>query len=250
MKKPIIGITPKIERYSELDIIFEVQGQNAFYVDSVKKSGGIPILLPIVSDEQMCRELLGMLDGIVFSGGHDLSPYVYGEEPLAKIGAMDPTRDVSDVMMLKIAKELKLPILGICKGEQLINAVFGGTLYQDISYNKDAYIIHSQKNLPQHPAHLVDIIKGTHLSEIYPDAEQIRVNSLHHQCVKDLAPEFRVSALAKDGVVEAIEYTGDQFILGVQWHPEMMYEYSEEARELFDFFVKKVNLQKKVKLKK
>ena len=208
MKRPIIGITPKIERYSELDIMFEVQGQNAFYVECIKKSGAIPVLLPIVSEEEMCHELLSLLDGIVFTGGHDLSSYIYGEEPSAKIGAMDPTRDVSDVMMLKKAKEMKLPILGICKGEQLINAVFGGTLYQDMSYNKEAFIIHSQKNLPQHPVHFVDIIKETYLSEIYPNSEKLSVNSLHHQCVKDLAPEFRVSAIAKDGVVEAIEYKG------------------------------------------
>lgn len=245
MKRPIIGITPKIERYSELDIMFEVQGQNAFYVDSIKKSGGIPLLLPIVSEEEMCHELLSLLDGIVFTGGHDLSPYVYGEDALAKIGEMDPTRDVSDVMMLKMAKKMKLPILGICKGEQLINAVFGGTLYQDISYNKEAFIIHSQKNLPQHPVHFVDLIKETHLSEIYPNVDQISVNSLHHQCVKDLAPEFRASAIAKDGVIEAIEYKGDQFILGVQWHPEMMYDCNEDARKIFDFFVEKVRVRKK-----
>ena len=220
-KKPIIGISGSlIIDEGGMFPGYERAYVNNDYVQSVVLAGGVPFIVPMVYDEAIVKSQLECVDALILSGGHDVNPLLYGEEPTQKIGALLPKRDKFDMTLIKIVMELKKPILGICRGEQVLNVANGGSLYQDLSYIDGCYIKHSQGSASSTPTHTVDVIKGTKLHEILGDT--VMTNSFHHLAVKDVAPGFKVSALSKDGLVEAIENDGEGFILGIQWHPEMM----------------------------
>ncbi|HHW56802.1 MAG TPA: gamma-glutamyl-gamma-aminobutyrate hydrolase family protein [Clostridia bacterium] len=221
MKKPIIGIIGSISYETEgIMLGHEKIHLNKAYVDSVVKAGGIPVILPIVSDEDLIKQQVESVEGIIVSGGQDIDSLLYNEEPIEKQGYITPERDIYDISVVKYAHQLKRPILGICRGIQALNVAFGGTLYQDISQIPGSYIKHSQKARPDFPTHTIEIKKETILFDIL--GSTTTVNSFHHQAVKDVAPGFRISAISKDGVIEAIEMEKEDFIVGVQWHPELM----------------------------
>lgn len=221
MKKPLIGVLGSI-------IIdkggmfpgYERAYVNNDYIVSVVKAGGIPVIIPVIEDEELIEEQIKDVDGIIISGGYDVNPLSYGDEPHAKLGFIYPKRDKFDICAVKAAYKLGKPILGICRGNQILNVAFGGTLYQDISLIDGAYIKHTQESQPGSIGHSVHVKKETKLYDIFK--EDIVTNSFHHQAVKDIAKGFSVSALSKDGVIEAIEKDGEDFIMGIQWHPEMM----------------------------
>lgn len=208
---------------------------NDDYIKSVIKAGGIPVIIPLIKSEKDIKEQLDMVDGIIISGGHDVNPLLYGEEPSQKLGGILPKRDDFDINLIRLAMEAKKPILGICRGHQLLNVVNGGSLYQDLSFIEGCYIKHNQASLSNIPTHTIKIKKGTKLREIL--GEETMCNSFHHLAIKEVAKGFIASAVSKDGIVEAIEHEGEEFVMGVQWHPEMM---SAENKNMLSIFTKLV----------
>lgn len=209
---------------------------NNDYIQSVAQADGIPFIIPVINDKELIKRQVEQIDGLILSGGHDVNPLLYGEEPTVKIGRVFPTRDEFDQVLIQTACELGKPILGICRGIQILNVTFGGTLYQDISQIPGSYIKHDQYDGTSCATHTVEIAEDSFLSEIFgPSAH---TNSFHHQAIKDVAPGFRTTAVAKDGVIEAIESTDlSRMVVGVQWHPEMMANGHPKMAELFRKFV-------------
>lgn len=222
MNKPIIGISGSV--------IIDDGGMfpgyrrsyvNEDYVDSVVQNGGIPYIIPFNENEEVVKEQLLNVQGLILSGGHDVDPHNYGEELKQKIGDVWPERDVFDIRLLKFAEENNIPVLGICRGMQIINVAHGGSLYQDLSYRKEKTLKHSQNQTPTLVTHTVKADPNSQIANIL-GKDEFLTNSFHHQLVKDVAPDFTVAAKCVDGVVEAIE-NKDASVIGVQWHPEMLH---------------------------
>lgn len=240
MKKPVIGISSSIIIDSGgMFPGYERAYVNKDYVEAILNAGGIPFIIPISSDLEVIKSQIELIDGLILSGGHDVYPLNYGEEPDPKIGGVFPERDEFDFNLLKFAKEKNIPVLGICRGLQIINTYEGGTLYQDNSY-KGKVLKHSQNEKPSLKTHTVEIDKNSKLFEIF-EKETFLINSFHHQSVKDVAPTLKGVAYAKDGIVEAIEHKEYDFLIGVQWHPEMLFRNCDMARKLFKKFIEKAN---------
>ncbi|WP_156286273.1 gamma-glutamyl-gamma-aminobutyrate hydrolase family protein [Oceanivirga salmonicida] len=238
-KKPIIGISSSIMIDTKFFLGYEKSYVNYDYVKAVLKAGGIPIIIPFNECEEVTIELTKNLDGLILSGGHDVSPYNYGQEPHPKLGETFPERDKFDYILLRECKKLKVPILGICRGMQIINTYEGGTLFQDLSLINLANVLkHNQGSKPTLETHKVKIEKNTILYDIV-QKEEMMVNSFHHQAVDKVANNYKVAAVASDGVVESIISEKDEFILAVQWHPEMLHAKSETANQIFKALVDK-----------
>jgi putative glutamine amidotransferase len=240
MAKPVIGIT------SDLDIGISQQSispgrcyyiLNKNYVIAIEKSGGAPLVLPCISEEETIELYLEKIQGLVISGGLDLDPIYYGEEPLPTLGAINPERANFEIMLAKRALNRDIPILAICGGCQLLNVVAGGTLYQDINSQVSDVLNHRQRAPRWYPFHTVKIHRDTKLYQILKE-EKIRVNSRHHQAIKKLGKDFIVSGEAEDGIIEAIENPNLKFCIGVQWHPEDMFEKDYHSQTLFKTFIK------------
>lgn len=164
--------------------------------------------------------LLDLCDGLVLTGGEDIDPECYGEDPIPGLGIVNPPRDRTEMATLRLALDRELPILGICRGCQLINVAFGGTLYQDLPSQRPGPLTHTQEEPWEQRTHYVRVLEGSLLQNVV-GSNELMINSFHHQGVKDLAPGLRMTALAEDGTIEAVEsrsYPG--WLLGVQWHPE------------------------------
>lgn len=207
------------------------------YIQAINLAGGVPLILPIVGDQNLVRQQMGVVDGLLLSGGYDVSPLQYGEEPRVGLEAICPVRDAYEIELIRLARLSGKPILGICRGMQLLNVAFGGTLHQDIHSSLPNVLQHNSKADPDEATHSVAIFPGTLLQKIMNETTLL-TNSFHHQAIKDLAPNFIVNARTQDGVVEGIESTQDSFILGTQWHPEMMIAKHPKMLELFRSFVK------------
>jgi putative glutamine amidotransferase len=227
MKKPIIGInSSRVIKHETAYSHSVIESLSNDYVESVIKAGGIPVILPILSDEESIRQQVKLLDGIILSGGIDINPLLYNEEPSPKLGYIYPEKDEFDLLLVKIAYELNKPIFAICRGHQILNVAFGGTLYQDLSDMEGCYIKHQQQTKDGAASHTLDIIENSILHSILGNS--IISNSFHHQAIKDLAPGFKVTAYSKDKVIEAIEKCDKDFIVGVQFHPEIMTVYNDK----------------------
>lgn len=236
MKKPIIGISGSWIIETEYGFAgYKRAYVNDDYVQSVLRAGGIPLILPIVEDLAVIESYIEQIDGLIMSGGHDVNPILFNEEPSNKLGDILPERDAFDIALIKSCMKAKKPLLGICRGEQILNVANGGTLYQDLSFAPNSSIKHNQKTNYDFATHSVDIEKGSKLYEIL--GEEILVNSFHHLAVKDVAPDFKIVATSKDGIVEGIEKIGDEFIIGVQWHPEMLSKKYSNMAKLFERLV-------------
>jgi len=209
------------------------------YTDSVLKAGATPFIIPICYDSNAIKKMVSCLDGIILSGGPDIHPSLFGEEPHKNIGAIVDARDALDFKIIKYAFEMKKPILGICRGLQVINVFFGGSLYQDIHSQTKSEIQHVQKARCDLATHSINIKSNSFLHNIFGD--KTLVNSLHHQSIKDVAKDFEVTAVSpNDDIIEAIEYKGDGFIMGLQWHPEQLSEKDTKMQEIFNSFIKVV----------
>ena len=208
---------------------------NKDYVDAVIRAGGVPLIIPFSTDKEVIISQAQLIDGLILSGGHDISPYNYGQEPSQKIGETFPERDTYEIILLEESKKRNIPILGICRGFQLINVAAGGTLYQDLSLIPGNILKHNQVSNPTLKTHKVEIKENSFISSIF--GKETMVNSFHHQVINKVANDFIVVAKASDGVVEAIEHKTYKFLVAVQWHPEMLAVECEKARELFVRFI-------------
>lgn len=203
---------------------------SANYTEAVARAGGIPVIFPTVADPALAAALLKQVDGVIFSGGPDLDPSHYGETVWNETVEVDTLRDASDLMLMRAALDAGKPVLAICRGEQLMNVVLGGSLYQDIPTQVDTMVAH------RNALHRIGVEKGSVLYGLFGE-DSLTVNSLHHQAVKQVAPGVRVTAHAPDGIVEAYEY-GNQ-VIAFQFHPEMMVRTDDEWLAPFRYFVRK-----------
>ena len=203
---------------------------SANYTEAIARAGGIPVIFPTVSDPALAAALIKTVDGVVFSGGPDLDPSYYGETFWNETVKVDTLRDESDLMLMRAAIDAKKPIMGICRGEQLLNVVLGGSLYQDIPTQVDTLVQHGGGAW-----HRIGVEKGSVLYKLFGQ-DSLTVNSFHHQAVKQVAPGVRVTAHAPNGIVEAYEY-GDRLI-AFQFHPEGMARTDDTWLAPFKYFVK------------
>jgi putative glutamine amidotransferase len=239
---PVIGVTATLKEDREAPEPGEVSRPlgkyvraDLDYVEGVAECGGIPVVLPPVAGTRNVEALVGSLDGLLLSGGSDLDPKYYGEEWIPEMGETIPERDEFEMPLVMAALRRGIPIFGICRGLQVLNVALGGTLYQDISAQLgDDALAHRQTVLKWQPSHDIAVREGSWVGEAMGETG-VKVNSYHHQAVKDLADGLVVAATSSDGVIEAVESRdfSDQWLFGVQWHAEAMRRVGVEHRNLF-----------------
>jgi len=222
--RPVIGITPDYDSTSNRYKVHED------YISAVKDAGGYPVLL---FQESLIPTFI---DGIIFSGGGDIDPLLFNEEPLKQSGEISPLRDHFELALCTAALEKNIPLLGICRGMQVMNIALGGTIYQDVSVQTNSTLKHSQQAPRPYGTHSIWVQENTLLSSLWQNKEKTTVNSFHHQAVAQLGDGLQVCARSQDGLTEAIEHKTNSFVLGVQWHPEAMK--TEEQKVLFSAFIK------------
>ena len=212
-KNPLIGITGNLgDKGCEL-----AQG----YYISVVKAGGTPVVIPPHKDKESILALLDTLDGLVLSGGDDINPLLLGEEPLPQLHSVCPERDETELFLAREAFHRQIPTLGICRGIQMMAAVLGGKVYQDIYVQGEGAKLKHSQDMPRYTAsHTVNIKEGSTLQSIVGNKQTLAVNSFHHQAVSDPGQHLMISATSPDGIIEAVESNEDKALLGVQWHPE------------------------------
>jgi putative glutamine amidotransferase len=200
------------------------------YSTRVLEGGGVPLICPVGLSDDDVDVVLDVVDGVVLTGGDfDVDPALFGETPHPSIGTLKPDRTAVEIALFRGAQRRGLPILGICGGMQLINVLLGGTLWQDLPSQHPSPVAHSQKQTKDLAGHSVGVVAGTALADLC-GAGPLGVNSTHHQAIKAVAPDLIACAVADDGVVEGIEGgAGGPFLLGVQWHPESMFEDAHRA---------------------
>ncbi|MDR1835442.1 MAG: gamma-glutamyl-gamma-aminobutyrate hydrolase family protein [Fusobacteriaceae bacterium] len=235
--KPVIGITMSREKKDPGYFIKQHYG----YIASVELAGGIPVLIPLSDNAAWLREFVEAvhMKGLILAGGEDVHPLRYGEDPGLNVHYVDPLRDSTEFIMFEIAREKKLPVMGICRGLQLINIALGGTLYQHLDTDLKGSIGHHPQQFERHGfVHEVRIEPGNLLSPIFPGGKT-RVNSVHHQGIKDLAADLRPTVRSSDGLIEGVEYKdpGDHFLFAVQWHPEATSHMYRESLALFQLLL-------------
>ena len=240
-KRPIIGVAMQTLDAipGELPLCW-VMGQR--YVRVLVDSGALPWMIPLFPDNlDLLRDLYSRLDGIFLTGGMDMTPDAYGEARLDQCGRTDSARDKVEMELIRWAKADGKPVLGVCRGIQVINVALGGTLYQDLAAQCAGAIKHDY--FP--PAGGYTRSSLVHDVRVTPDSRlanllgvlELPVNSMHHQGIKTLAPGLRPSVLAPDGLIEGVESSNDQFLVGVQWHPEELADSHPSMQRLFSEFL-------------
>ena len=215
---PLVGLPtlaippgPKPPRY----------GINQSYVRALVASGCAPVMIPLLDDDERLRAIYERLDGIVLPGGADVAPEAYGEEPIRDLNVVEAPRDRTELMLARWAFADDLPLLGICRGQQVLNVALSGRLWQDLRHQGVTSVEHSDADGRARTAlmHRVRLDPDSRLAQLIDETE-IQVNSLHHQAIKTIAPQLRVTGKSDDGVIEAIESPERRFLIAVQWHPE------------------------------
>lgn len=244
--KPIIGICSD---FSEEDSIGSTTGLGFKgqhwqlladdYVQAIEKSGGIPLILPVCRNEETLSRLLDRIDGLLLTGGSDIDPAYYGQLPRKGLGQINPLRDKHEFPLIRMAlSSYQMPILGICRGHQLLNIAAGGELFQDLEHERDSKLHHTLWVSPKyHPTFHASIESDSRLEQVFRK-QQIAINSFNHQGVSIPGNGLKVSMHAPDGLIEGVEMPGDRWVCSVQWHPEAMIERHPEYLALFEAFVK------------
>ncbi len=229
--KPVIGLFSKIDNEEYKSVLLP---ENA---EAIEVAGGLPILLPMVEDDSTIDSFIELCDGFFFTGGFDISPERYGEQIKPTCGEIELKRDELEFRALdKIIKTGK-PILGVCRGMQLINAYLGGTLYQDIPTERPSEINHRQPREDRYViTHDILVEDNTPLKEIVK-VDRIKGNTFHHQCIKTLGEGLKLSATADDGIVEGYFHATHPYLVGYQWHPERLVKLDDNNLKIFKSFI-------------
>jgi putative glutamine amidotransferase len=238
--KPVIGVTPDFNAGDRPDMGGHEPTYflRARYIRAIEELGGIPLILPLVADTASRRRLLEQLDGVLLTGsGPDLPPRLYGERQRYKFPVVSERRASFELDVVHRARQRDLPLLAICGGMQTMNVACGGSLFQDIPSQVPGALPHRQAAKAIHVSHAVKVTPGSLLYRIV-DRAILMVNSSHHQSVKTVAPPLIPSAAAPDGIVEAIESPTQRFFLGIQWHPEFLFERHSLHQRLFTAFLR------------
>lgn len=231
--KPIIGLISHVEATKSPHGATSLG--NA-YVVSIEQTGGTPLILPCYIHESDMDTYLNLCDGFIFSGGIDISPSYYNEEPHTKLGATNSSLDKSQLTFMEKVLEQDKPVLGICRGHQVLTVASGGTLYQDLSEHEGTYLKHFQETAIGDVSHKIFFEPGSVLYDLFGDWTY--ANSYHHQATKDIGSDVKVIAHSEDNIVEAIQLKSRKFALGIQWHPEAMFAHGNESmRPLFEAFI-------------
>ena len=233
--RPVIGIPCQAEfRAGSQRPIY---GNNRTYVHAVESAGGLPILIPMLNDLSELEDLLPRLDGMLFSGGIDLQPRLYGEEKHPATDDFDARLDEFEMVLANWALQEDIPVLGVCRGMQLLNVVLGGTLYQDIAQQRPDALNHCRRDMPRTElTHQITVEAGSH-SERIVGTRQFSMNSLHHQAIKEPGKNVHITGRADDGIAELMEVDGRRFVFAALGHPEEIYEKVPTCARIFRAFV-------------
>ncbi|WP_227937573.1 gamma-glutamyl-gamma-aminobutyrate hydrolase family protein [Alkalihalobacillus deserti] len=232
LKKPVIGMTSSIVNHNNIPSV----NLHQRFVLSVKKAGGIPLIIPSGTDE-MAEEWASICDGIILTSGEDVDPHSFNKNPDPKLKQTHEKRDKLEIALVKQAKQKKKPILGICRGNTMLNVALGGTLVQDIPSHNPNAVNHNQKAARPEPTHSIQINENSWLYKLLHKST-IRVNSMHHQAIDKLGSNLKEIAVAPDGTVEAVEGIPESPVMwGVQWHPEEMASEDPTMQLLFEAFI-------------
>jgi putative glutamine amidotransferase len=226
--KPIIGI-----------LATNCEGTQGNYIRAVERAGGCPVVLSRVENLSNIKSIIQIIDGIIFTGGTDINPLNYEEMPYAGLGLVDPIRDNFEIDLAKsILSDTDIPVLGICRGMQILNVATGGSLYQDLLSQKVTEFNHLLTEVfPRDElSHIVNVTNPSKLYDIF-QVDKIAVNSFHHQGIKAVGETFEATMISEDNIIEAIEMKGNRFVVGVQWHPEMLLERYPQYLKLFTSFL-------------
>ena len=235
--RPIIGILGNtLKTEPKLFQSIEREYVNTDYIKAVDRNGGAPVVLPSEIRRDDPARVMSIVDGLLVPGGEDVNPFLYHEEPETKCGGVRPEIDEAWVNAIRYALDNRIPMLGICKGIQLINVILGGTLYQDISNIRGEHVKHLQSYERSYLTHHVELDPKSRLYQILGEQGEVETNSMHHQAVKSLGKGLRISGRAKDGVIEAAE-DEEGLIQAVQWHPEGLIETNPLMNRLFQDLV-------------
>lgn len=230
MERPMIGLIPL---YDEEKKSYWMLPD---YMKAIEAEGGIPVMLPLSTDVKLIRSMAARMDGLLVTGGQDVSPTVYNEPMEEFCGELCPDRDTLEAFLIPMFLEADKPVLGICRGMQMLNALLGGSLYQDLPAQLQGEVPHRQKKPYSEPSHAVTLEKESPLYKLL-GKESISVNSCHHQGINGLALPLEKMAESVDGLIEAVYMPEQTFVWGVQWHPEMSYEEDEDSRKILGTFV-------------
>jgi len=230
--KPVIGVTASMEIDQS---VYKVNNRN---IKAIMRAGGLPVILPYFLGDEDIQQIAGQIDGLYATGGYDIDPTLFGEEPHPGLGTIIPARDQSEIKLMKKMMEWKKPILGVCRGSQTLNIAAGGDMYQDIyAQTAQALLQHTQKAPMEHMSHYVFVEKDSLLFRITGE-EKFKINSYHHQANRNVSSDFRISGKASDGVVEAVESKELPFVLGLQWHPEATVAVNDRpSQKIYEAFI-------------
>jgi putative glutamine amidotransferase len=226
---PLIGVSTSITVGASPERAYV----NSTYLNAIQQAGGVPVPLPPQLSGRSWDRLAAGLDGLLLTGGGDIDPALFGEAPHPTLVEVSPLRDSFEATAARWALERRVPLLCICRGIQVLNVALGGSLYQDVGTEPGTTLTHSQKEPRDHPTHKVKVTPGSRLGEVL-GADEVEVNSMHHQAIKRLGRGLTAVAWAPDQIVEGVELPAHPgFVLGVQWHPEELIGHSDAARRLF-----------------
>lgn len=230
MKRPMIGVIPLYDR--ERSSNWMLPG----YLEGLMEAGAFPVMLPLTKERALLKQIAEQCSAFLFTGGQDVAPALYQEERLPCCGEICPARDEMELALLPLVLELDKPLLGICRGIQVLNVALGGTLYQDLPTQRPSGVEHHQMPPYDKPVHQVALAKHEPLYQLL-EKEELSVNSYHHQAIRALSPQLRAMAYSEDGLIEAVYAPGYRWVWALQWHPEFSFRSDSSSQKLFQAFV-------------